>query len=36
MYLLAPFILQNFKNIIRANSELWRCVIFEQKMEHLF
>ena len=25
MYLLAPFILQNFKNVLKAGPELWRC-----------
>ena len=35
MYLLAPFILQNFKKILRANSELWGCAIFGPKMAHL-
>ena len=27
MYLSAPFILQNFKKILRADSELWGCII---------
>ena len=35
MYLLAPFILQNFKKILRADPELWRCAIFKPKMVHL-
>ena len=35
MYLLAPFIRQNFKKILRANLELWRCTIFGPKMGHL-
>ena len=35
MYLLAPFILQNFPKIIRADLELWRCAIFEPKMTDL-
>ena len=35
MYLLAPFILQNFKKILRANPELWGCAIFGPKMTHL-
>ena len=35
MYLLAPFILQNFKKILRADPELWRCAIFGPKMTHL-
>ena len=35
MYLLARFILQNFKKILRANPELWGCVIFGTQMVHL-
>ena len=35
MYLLAPFILQNFKKILRADPELWGCAIFRPKMAHL-
>ena len=35
MYLLAPFILQNFKKILRADPELWGCAIFGTKMAHL-
>ena len=35
MYLLTPLILQNFTKILRANPELWRCVIFRLKMAHL-
>ena len=35
MYLLAPFILQNFKKILRADPELWGCAIFRTKMAHL-
>ena len=35
MFLLAPFILQNFKKILRANPELWECAIFGSKMAHL-
>ena len=35
MYLLASFILQNFKKILRADTELWRCAIFWPKMAHL-
>ena len=31
MYLLAPFILQNFKKV----PELWRCAIFGPKIAHL-
>ena len=33
-YLLAPFIVQNFKKIIPADPELWRCAIFGHKMAH--
>ena len=32
IYLLAPFILLNFKKILRANPELWGCVIFGLKI----
>ena len=35
MYLLAPFILVNFKKILRPNPELWECAIFRPKMAHL-
>ena len=35
MYLLAPFILQNFKKILRANPAFWICTIFGSKMAHL-
>ena len=35
MYLLAHFILQNFKKILRANLELWECAIFGPKMVYL-
>ena len=35
MYRLAPFILQNFKKILRADPELRRCGIFRPKMAHL-
>ena len=35
MYLLAPFILQIFKIILRADPELSGCAIFENKMAHL-
>ena len=34
-YLLATFILQNFKNILRADPELSGCAIFGPKMAHL-
>ena len=32
MFLLAPFIMQNFKKILQANPDLWRCAIFGPKM----
>ena len=35
MYLLAPFIPQNFQKIIRSDPELWGCVVFGPKMAHL-
>ena len=36
MYLLAPFILQNFKKILRADPKFhFGCVIFGPKMDHL-
>ena len=35
MYILAPFILQNFKKILRVDLELWGCAIFRPKMTHL-
>ena len=35
MYLLAPFILQNFQKILRTDPELWGCAIFGPKMAHL-
>ena len=35
MYLLAPFILQNFKIILWADPELSGCAIFSHKMTHL-
>ena len=34
MYLLTPFILQNFLKIVRADPELCGCVIFKPKMAH--
>ena len=34
MYLLTPFILQNFLKILRADPELCGCVIFRPKMAH--
>ena len=36
MCLLAPFILQNLKRIVRADPELSGCAIFGHKMAHLF
>ena len=35
MYLLAPFILQNFKKFLRADPGLQGCAIFGPKMAHL-
>ena len=35
MYLLAPFILQNFKNILTADPELSGCAILVPRMAHL-
>ena len=35
MYLLAIFILQNFKKILRADPELQGCANFGTKMGHL-
>ena len=35
MYLLAPFIQQNLKKILRANPELWRCANFGPEIAHL-
>ena len=35
MYLWAPFIVQNLKNIFRANLEFRGCVIFGSEMTHL-
>ena len=32
IYLLAPFILQKFKKIHKANPELWGCAIFGPKI----
>ena len=34
MYLLPPFILQNFKRILRSDTVIW-CTIFGPKMTHL-
>ena len=34
IYLLAPFIVQNFKKILPADPELWGCTIFGPKMVH--
>ena len=35
IYLLALFIVQNFKKILTANPKLWGCTIFGPKMVHL-
>ena len=35
IYLLALFIVQNFKKILTVNPELWGCTIFGPKMVHL-
>ena len=35
MNLLAHFIKQNFKKILRVDPELWGCTIFGPKMTHL-
>ena len=35
IYLLAPFILQNFKTILRVDPDLRGCAIFGPKMAHL-
>ena len=35
MHLLSPFILQNLKRILRADSELSGCALFRHKMAHL-
>ena len=32
IYLLAPFIVQNFKKILPADPQLWGCAIFGHKM----
>ena len=34
MYILAPFIMQNFKKILPADPKLRRCAIFGSKMAH--
>ena len=34
IYLLAPFIVQNFKKILTMDPELWGCAIFAPKMAH--
>ena len=36
MYLIAPFIQQDFKRTVRADPELSECVIFGHKIAHLF
>ena len=35
IYLLAPFVVQNLKNIFTADPELWGCVSFGPKIAHL-
>ena len=35
IYLLALFIKQNFKKVLRANWELWYCTMFRPKIIHL-
>ena len=35
IYLLAPFIVQNFKKILPVDPELWGCTTFGPKMVHL-
>ena len=35
IYLLALFIVQNFKKILTVNPEVWGCIIFEPQMVHL-
>ena len=32
IYLLAPFIVQNYKKILPADPELWRCAFFGPRM----
>ena len=34
IYLLAPFIVQDFKNILPMDPDLWGCAIFGSKMAH--
>ena len=34
IYLLAPFIMQNFKKILPVDPEIWGCAIFWPKMAH--
>ena len=34
IYLLAPFIVQNFKKILPTDEDLWGCTIFGPKMAH--
>ena len=36
IYLLAPFILQNFQKILWANPELWGCAIFRFLLNKMF
>ena len=35
IYLLALFLVQKFKKILRENPDLWGCAIFGSKMDHL-
>ena len=35
IYLLAPFIVQNLKNILKTDPEFWGCAIFGPKMARL-
>ena len=35
IYLLVPFIVENCKKILTADSDLWGCTIFGPKMVHL-
>ena len=35
IYLLAPFVVQDFKQILTADPELWGCISFEPKIAHL-
>ena len=35
IYLLAPFVVQNFKQILTADPEFWGCISFGRKIAHL-